>query len=339
MGFTMLDEAFVNRHLTPAVCTPLMREALVREASGEYRQYLRTAIPLPNGNVLGLMPGWVGDCFGAKVISVYHHNAAKGYPSHQGQILLFGERFGDILASVDAMAVTKIRTGAVSAAASLALARKDSRTLAVLGCGAQGESHVLAIAASFALTDVYLWDLYPETAERLGARLRRQRSAGQHEQSEMSGQTDDGEQETGYRIHVCDTAEEAVREADIICTVTPSAVPVLHADWVRKGAHINAVGACAPNARELDSALVAGSAFFCDNVESVLHESGDFLFPRKEGLIADTHIRGTVGQVLNGQIPGRISDREITVFEALGMAVEDIAAAKYLYDFSRQFNS
>lgn len=316
MNFPVLNEEFVNRYLSPADCVPLMGEVLKKEASGEYTQYLRTAVTLPNANVLGMMPGSIGDFFGVKVISVYHHNAQKGYPSHQGQILLFQEAFGNIVASVDAMAVTKNRTGAVSAAASLALARPESEKLAVLGCGAQGESHVLAIESRFSLTDVYLWDLYPAAAEKLKTRLERL--------------TDEN-----VRIHAFEKAEDAVREADIICTVTPSAVPVLFSSWVKPGTHINAVGACAPNARELDSELVERSRFFCDNIESVLHESGDYLFPLKEGLITQDHIRGTVGQVLNGQIPGRTDPEEITVFEALGMAVEDVAVARHLYEIWR----
>lgn len=315
MSFLVLDQEFVNAHLSPEACVPLMEDVLKKECEGSCIQYLRTAIPLPNTNVLGLMPGWFDTFFGVKVISVYHDNARKGYPSHQGQILLFKEEFGEVIASVDAMSVTKNRTGAVSAVASKALANPDSHVLAVLGCGAQGDSHIRAIMTQFALTDLYVWDMYEEAAKRMADRYK-----------------------DVLHVHVCSDVKEAVKDADIICTVTPSKAPILSAKWVKPGAHINAVGACAPGARELDSAIVAKARFFCDNVESVLHESGDFLFPQREGLIGREHILGTVGQVLCGNISGRERREDITVFEALGMAVEDIAAAKYLYDVWRENN-
>lgn len=307
MNVPIFDSEAVRRELTPAACTALMQDVLKKEAAGEYVQYLRTAIDLPNANVLGLMPGWLGDCFGVKAISVYHTNGGTGYPSHQGVVQLFGAQYGNLLAMADASAITEIRTGAVSAAASLALADPDSHVLAVLGCGAQGRSHVLALCAAFPLTQVRLWDANSAAAERLA-------------------------QSCPVPAVVCGTAQSAVEGADIICTVTPSVTPILELEWVKPGAHINAVGACAPTARELGGSLTAASAFFCDNVESVLHESGDYRIPAEEGLIGPEHIRGTVGQVLLGRIPGRQSKTEITVFEALGMAVEDVACAKYLYE-------
>lgn len=307
MEFPIFSGADVRRVLDTSGCIALMTQTLKDEAAGKCVQYLRTAVDLPNGNVLGLMPGWFGDCFGVKAISVYHTNGGTGYPSHQGQIQLFGAQYGNLLAMADASAVTQIRTGAVSAAASLALANPDSKILAVLGCGAQGESHVEALRAVFELAEVRLWDPNTAAAEALAGR-------------------------TPGTAAAFATAREAVEGADIICTVTPSRTPVLQRAWVKPGAHINAVGACAPTARELPSDLVAAARFFCDNVDSVLHESGDYRFPAEEGLIGPSHICGTVGQVLLGAVPGRQTRDEITIFEALGMAVEDIACAKYLYD-------
>ena len=307
-----LDASYVEKHLTAAGCTGLMEDTLRREAEGSCVQYLRTAIELPNTNVLGLMPGWFDGYFGVKTISVYHTNRGSGYPSHQGQILLFESEHGSLLAGIDATSVTKIRTGAVSAAASRVLARPDSTCLCIMGCGAQGESHLDALLPLFPIDTVTLWDAYPEAAESLAAKLRGSRS--------------------GLRVQVCTDAEEAVRNADIICTLTPSKEPILFGSWLKKGAHVNAVGACAPSARELDSDAVAAASFFGDNVESVRHESGDYLFPLREGRIDESHLKGTIGEILCGRIGGRGTEEEITVFEALGMAVEDIAAAKMLYD-------
>lgn len=135
-----------------------------------------------------------------------------------------------------------------------------------------------------------------------------------------------------YPGKACETVKEAVEQADIVCTVTPSKVPILKKEWLRPGTHVNAVGACAPADRELDSDLAAESTFFGDNRESVLHESGDFLIPIKEGRYTEEHLAGILGHVLLGKEKGRTSEEEITVFEALGMAVEDIACAIYLYE-------
>lgn len=307
------DQAHVETHLTTAECIRIMEQTLKDERSGECIQYLRTAINMPNTNILGIMPGYYErGYFGAKIISVYHTNGGTGYPSHQGEILLFAREHGNVLAVIDAMSVTKIRTGCVSAVASRALANPDSRVLAILGCGAQGHSHLAAMTEAFGLEEVRCWDAYAPCAEGL------------------AGAAED----KGLRGVVCSTAKEAVETADIICTLTPAKEPVLLGEWVKPGAHINAVGACAPTSRELDSEIMVKSKVFCDNVESILHESGDFLIPMSEGLYGQKHLLGAVGDVLLGKLPGRTSHDEITIFEAVGMAVEDIACGIHLYEQS-----
>lgn len=307
----IFDQNYVTEHLSTSACIQIMEEVLKEERAGSVTQYLRTAIPLPNTNILGIMPGYSEKgYFGAKVLSVYHTNGGTGYPSHQGEVLLFGKEHGEVLSVTDAMAVTKIRTGAVSAVASKALARENSRTLAILGCGAQGYSHLNAISEVFGLTQVYAWDISTKAAEAL---------AKAAEKMGISGKA-------------CETVKEAVENADIVCTLTLSKVPILKKEWLRPGTHVNAVGACAPADRELDSELAAESVFFGDNRESVLHESGDFLIPQKEGCYTEAHLAGVLGDVLLGKQKGRTSEDEITVFEALGMAVEDIACAVFLYE-------
>lgn len=307
----IFDQDYVTEHLSTSACIQIMEEVLKEERAGSVTQYLRTAIPMPNTNILGIMPGYSEKgYFGAKVLSVYHTNGGTGYPSHQGEIILFGKEHGEVLSVTDAMSVTKIRTGAVSAVASRALARKNAKTLAILGCGAQGHSHLNAMAEVFDLTQVYAWDAYPQAAEALAKAA----------------------EEKGISGKACGTVQEAVENADIVCTLTPSKTPILKKEWLRPGTHVNAVGACAPADRELDSDLAAESTFLGDNRESVLHESGDFLIPLKEGRYTEEHLAGTLGDVLLGRQKGRTSEDEITVFEALGMAVEDIACAIYLYE-------
>lgn len=311
----VFDRAYVEAHLTPEKCLAVMEDTLRQERTGGCTQYLRTAINMPNTNILGLMPAYFErGYFGAKVISVYHTNAGTGYPSHQGQILLFDARYGNVLCSVDAMSVTQIRTGSASALASRALARPESEVLALLGCGAQGESHLRSIAPLFPLKTVTCWDINAENARHLAS---------------LAGQL-------GLQARVCETVRDAVADADLVCTLTPATEPILRHEWLKPGCHVNAVGACAPHAREIDSALALHCRFFGDNIDSVLHESGDFLLPMAEGLYGPEHLEGTLGDVLLGTIPGRNNAQEITLFEALGMAVEDVACAIALYEKARQ---
>lgn len=306
----VLDDAFVEEHLDMKACVDLMAETLKNVETGKDIQYLRKAIKMPNDNILGLMPGYSeSGYFGTKILSVYLQNSQEGYPSHQGQILIFEKQHGQLKGIVDATSVTKLRTGAVSAAASKALANPDSTKLALLGAGEQGESHLQALLTQFALTEVTVWDRDFGRAKEFADRESIQQQ---------------------ITITACQSAQEAVKDADIICTLTPARTPIIEAAWLKPGVHINAVGACTADTRELATDIVQQARFFGDNEESVMHEAGDFLIPLHEGAITQEHYLGTVGQVIQGIIPGRSSKEDITVFEALGMAVEDLAVANYL---------
>ena len=307
-----MDKRQVLRRLSMAGCIGLMRTVLQDDAEGKSRQYLRTVTPLPGNNLLGFMPAYLGtgDYFGAKVITVFPGNHQAGLPSHQGSVLLFDAEHGALRFMADGDAITQIRTGAVSAVATDLLARPDAKRLALLGAGAQGRSHLEAMALVRRLTEVTVWDVRPENARRFAA--------------EMA-------EKAGCPIRACSCAEEAVRDADIICTLTPSPTPVLESSWVKPGAHINAVGACSATARELSSDLVARCLLYGDSIESVEKESGDYLIPLSEGVIQKGHLRGTIGHLLCGEITGRTSAQDVTLFDALGLAIEDVACAKYLY--------
>ena len=307
-----MDKRQVLRRLSMAGCIGLMRTVLQDDAEGKSRQYLRTVTPLPGNNLLGFMPAYLGtgDYFGAKVITVFPGNHQAGLPSHQGSVLLFDAEHGALRFMADGDAITQIRTGAVSAVATDLLARPDAKRLALLGAWAQGRSHLEAMALVRRLTEVTVWDVRPENARRFAA--------------EMA-------EKAGCPIRACSCAEEAVRDADIICTLTPSPTPVLESSWVKPGAHINAVGACSATARELSSDLVARCLLYGDSIESAEKESGDYLIPLSEGVIQKGHLRGTIGQLLCGEITGRTSAQDVTLFDALGLAIEDVACAKYLY--------
>ncbi|MBQ4506148.1 MAG: ornithine cyclodeaminase family protein [Firmicutes bacterium] len=313
MDIRSFDSEYVEKNLDMPGCVELMEDTLLKLHRGGFEQYLRTGQPMPGGNIIAFMPAFCFDgYFGAKILSVFPKNSRDGFPSHQGQILIFDGEHGELKALVDATSVTKIRTGAVSGAASKYLARKDSKILALLGAGEQAESHLKAISGLFALDEVRVWNHNKSKAESF---------CGAHRA--IAG---------GAVLKAADSAEEAVRGADIICTLTPSKEPVVKYEWIKPGAHINAVGACTKDARELDTETVRRARFFCDSVESVMAEAGDYVIPMNEGAFGKEHLVGTLGQLFAGEIEGRTSDEDITIFESLGLAAEDLAAAKYLMD-------
>lgn len=313
MKILFLNEHEVHQHLAMDACIPLMREALSTLARGDAVLPLRNMVKLPDGSgILGLMPGYLGapQSFGLKVVSVMPANHGTGYDSHQGVVMLFGIRHGEPLAILDATAITAIRTAAVSGAATDALARRDAGDLAILGSGTQARTHLAAMGAVRALHRVRVWSRTRANAERFA---REQAGAGQPE------------------IEVCASAEAAVKGADLVCTTTSASEPVLAGRWLSPGAHVNAVGACFAATRELDSEAVKRSRFFTDRRESCLAEAGDFRIAKAEGAIGDAHLLGELGDLFLGRIEGRLSPADVTIFESLGIAVEDLASAHYLH--------
>ncbi|RLQ92397.1 ornithine cyclodeaminase family protein [Falsibacillus albus] len=308
-----IDSSEVHTLLTMQSCIEAMRKALAELASGKAVQELRSVVPIEEGKLLGQMPGFLkhSEILGTKVITIFQNNHEKGLPSHQGVVLLFDSKDGSLKAAVDGNAITAIRTAAVSAVATDLLARKNAQTLCVLGSGEQARSHIEAMVLVRQIKLIKVWSRRREKAERLKAEM---------------------EKAFNISIQVCDTAEEAAADAEIICTVTASKEPVLLGEWVAKGVHVNAVGACKASDRELDSELVKQSEFFVDRRESAVHESGDYLIPLMEGVIDESHIAGEIGDLLVGKLRGRSSEELITVFESLGLAIEDLAAANFVYE-------
>jgi ornithine cyclodeaminase len=208
------------------------------------------------------------------------------------------------LAIVDASEITAIRTAATSAVATKLLAREGASDLAILGSGVQARTHLEAMLLARRIQRVRLWSPNPDHARRFA-----ERETQRH----------------GIKVEAKGTAKEAVAEADIICTTTAAREPVLMGKWIAPGAHVNAVGSSVPFTRELDTAAVVKARLFVDRRESTVNEAGDFLFPKKEGAIGDDHIQGEIGEILLGQVVGRASAAEITLFKSLGLAVEDLA--------------
>ncbi len=307
-----IDRDEVARRLTYEVCIPIVREAMIAFSRGETKQLLRSILPLSEGRLFGIMPGAMGAhaAFGAKLISVFHGNFSRGIQSHQGLVILFDPDTGAPVCAVHAGEITAIRTAAASAVATDELARKDARRLALLGNGEQAATHARAIRKVRDLERITVWGRSPERARAFAQRM---------------------QQELAVPVTASENVREAVTDSDIICTVTSASEPILKGEWVQPGTHVNVVGSSYAGPVEVDNELVLRSRFIVDSREGVLQQGAEFLRARKAGLIGDDHIVGEIGQVLAGEIAGRRSAEEITVYKSLGHVVQDLASAWALY--------
>ena len=308
----VIEERDLCEILSMETCIELMGNTLADLAAGRYIQPPRSVIRLPGNDLFGFMPACLGegDYFGAKVITAFHRNAGTGYPSHMGYVMLFESGHGSLVAMVDATSVTRIRTGAVSAVATKLLARAKAPILALVGSGEQARSHIEAIRLVRNIDRVNVYDISAERAHVFARET---------------------EKKYGLPVLVFPSVEETVRDADIICTLTPSADPILKLEWVKPGAHVNAVGAFSPDKREVSSDLVAASKLYADEVGAMKRECGEYIIPAREGLFDERHIQGSIGDIMLGNAPGRLNETDITLFSALGQAAEDVACAKYAY--------
>jgi ornithine cyclodeaminase len=294
-------------------CIGLMEAALASLARGEVIHPLRPVVPVPNTkNVFAVMPAYSSalKAFATKIISVYPDNDGTALDSHQGLVALFDGDGGSPIAIMDASSITAIRTAAVSAVATKLLARRDARRLAIIGAGVQGRTHAEAMLAARAFDSVVVWS------------RDRSRAAALVESARWGS----------ANATVADSVEKAVGDADVVCTVTAAREPVVRGEWLRPGMHVNAVGASLRTTRELDTAAVTRARIYVDRRESALHEAGDLLIPMQEGAITKDAIVGEIGDLLIGAVQGRRSDSEVTLFKSLGLAVEDLACARYLHD-------
>jgi alanine dehydrogenase len=308
----VLSEHDVRQLLRMPALIDEMARALVAYSSGAAQQPVRTVLTVgADLAFFGLMPAYRPDppALGTKVVTVAPGNARKDLPTHQATILLFDPSTGELLAVLDGRYITEARTAAVSAAATRVLAREGAGVLAILGSGVQARSHLEAIALVRSLREVRVWSPTPDRRERFVA----------------------AHQDAAPLVRAAASAEEAVSGADLIVLVTASPTPVVRREWVAAGAHVCAVGACRPDMREMDTALVAGGRVFVDSRAGALVEAGDLVLPIREGAIGPGHIAAEVGEVLAGRAAGRTAGEEITIFKSLGMAIEDVAAADLAY--------
>lgn len=314
MKILILNYAEVEKLLPMQNCIDVIADAFMALARNQVHLPLRMIVrPTEAKGLLGLMPVYMsGDrsAFGVKIIGVFNGNPAIGKDSHQGAVLLISGESGEPLALMNASAITAIRTAAASGVATKLLAREDANDLAIIGSGVQARSHLAAMTCVRSIKRVRVVSRSFEHAQRFAA--------------EMSALYP-------LPVEAVKSVEEAVDHADLIVTVTSASDPILKRDWIASGAHINAVGASLPQAREVDSATMAAASLFVDRRESTLNESGDYLFAMRDGLIGPEHIRAELGEVLIGAQAGRRSIEEITLFKSLGIAIEDLAAAEYTY--------
>jgi ornithine cyclodeaminase/alanine dehydrogenase-like protein (mu-crystallin family) len=321
MQLLVLSASAVGTVLGYPDCADAMRAALIARANGEVFQPLRTVLkPDRADGLMVLMPSFQADQeagYGLKAITVTPGNPARGLDSHQGIVLLSSSQTGEPLAVLNASALTEIRTAAVSAVATDVLAARDADVLAIIGTGVQARAHLRAIASTRPLAEIRVVGRTLEKAAKFVSELG----------PEITGSTE---------LIGCASVQQAVEGANIVVTATNSTEPVLRRGWLTPGVHINAVGACLPNARELDTATVADAALFGDSRDSVLAEAGDYVLAAAEGAVGPDHIQAELGDLLASGSAGRTAEREITIFESLGLAIEDLAAAAVAYRTARE---
>jgi len=286
-----------------------MESALAKFSSKEVLQPVRSVLVVgPTKAYFGLMPAYIPSpaSMGAKIVTVFGENHKKNLPSHLATILLLDPDTGMLQAIMDGRYITEARTAAVSAVSTRFLAKADASTLAIIGSGVQARSHLEAYQHVRQLKDVRIWSPSAHSRQRF---------------------VDDMSPSVNIPIRATETAEQAVRGADLIVLVTSSPTPVIDDGWVSEGAHVVCVGACRPNQQEMPPALVKRSRLYVDSKEAAVVEAGDVVMNIANGLFDKSHIVGEIGELVLGRIAGRTSPRDVTVFKSLGMAVEDVVAA------------
>jgi alanine dehydrogenase len=309
----LLTESDVRTLLSMDDLIDTMRDALAEYSAGRALQPLRTVLEVGEQHAFfGVMPGFIAKsgALATKLVTVFGSNVAIGLPSHLATIVLLDSTTGELLSVMDGRYITEARTAAVSAVSTDLLARTDAGTLAIVGSGVQAKSHLRALSRVRPVTEVRVWS-----------------------PSARSRQTfvDEMQPETAAPITAAPSAHAAVADADLVVLATASREPVVSNEWIANGAHVVAVGACRPDQREMDSALVKRARVYVDSRTGALAEAGDLVLPLQEGVIDTNHIIGELGALASGQIRGRETRDAVTIFKSLGMAVEDVAAAHLAY--------
>jgi ornithine cyclodeaminase/alanine dehydrogenase-like protein (mu-crystallin family) len=317
MDIRVLRGAEVRELLPMRVCIELMRKTMIAVSQGRVVLPLRSVMPMPGERgKLGNMPGYLADpeCFGVKLVSLIPHNKPPEHSSHLGLVVLFETEHGCPVALVDAAEITAIRTAAASGLATQLLARPEASDLALLGAGEQAQTHLEAMLCVRALRRIRVWTRDPVKARDFAAR-----EGAKH----------------GVAIESSATVRDAVRDADIICTLTKSREPILEGQWIAPGAHLNVVGSSVATDAEIDTPAVVRGRLFVDCRNSTIHEGAEYLRALRAGAISPEHILGEIGEVASGSKPGRLAAEDVTLYKSLGVAPQDLASAHYVLERAR----
>ncbi len=295
-------------------CIQVVEQAFAELATGTAVLPLRTSITPPDGLAL-YMPAYLKEmgALACKVVTVYKNNPTKhGMPTVIGKVLVQDPKTGDVICIMDGGYLTAVRTGAASGVATKYLARESSDQVAgIFGAGVQAQMQLWAVAAVRNLSKAYVYDISSEAVDRF--------------MNEM-----------GDKLHLeiirAESTDEILERCDLLCTATSSADPLFEGSRVRKGAHINGIGSHTPGARELDTEIIRRSTLVADSYEACLSEAGDIMIPIEEEAIDKSHMKAELGEVVTGKRPFRIDDEEITLFKSNGLAIQDVATAKLVYD-------
>jgi ornithine cyclodeaminase/alanine dehydrogenase-like protein (mu-crystallin family) len=311
----VLTSSEIKSLLPMRECIEVMSDALADLSRGLLFQPLRMVVrPEEAKGVMAMMPAYrraPTSAYGLKAICFFHGNHAFDKDAHQGCVLLSSGETGELLAIMNASAITALRTAAVSAVATRLLARPDAHDLAIVGSGFQARMHLIAVSSVRSIKRARVVSLNPDHPRQLAEEMR---------------------DAVPFSIEPMTNVKEALAGADLIVTATSARQPVVKREWIAEGAHINAIGTYSPESREIDSATMVAARIFTDRRESALNEAGDYLIPVSEGLLTSESIVAELGELLLGQAQGRQSDTEITLFKSLGLAIEDLACAEYLFE-------
>ncbi len=300
-----ISGAALTRLVPMGEAIALVEQAMIDLSAGRVTAPERWAVMVEGARRLGIMPGAMGglDCFGAKLISLF---GGAGRASHQGLMLLFDLRTGAPMAVIDGATLTGLRTAAASAVATRALANPDAARLALLGCGEQARWHVRALRAERPIEEIHIWGRRRAAAEAFARGLGR---------------------DPDLRVVVHDDARDAVREGDIVCTLTSATDPVLEGAWLSAGQHVNLVGSSTRHSREIDDEGVARGYLIVDETAHALSQAGEFRHALESRAVTPAHLVGEIGEVLSGRKPGRTDRRAITLYKSLGHAAQDLVVA------------
>lgn len=314
--FRILDKTTIKAALPMAECIELMKLTMETVSQRRIEMPLRMIMPVPDsGSHLGIMPGYITSpqVWGTKLICLVPDNPKRGLSSHTGVVLLYDAETGQLRALLDAAAITALRTPAATAAASRVLARKDATRLAILGTGEQAHGHFEALNLVHKPTHISIWG-------------RSSKAAAQFRETMA--------QSTEAVVTVCDSVEAALRDADVICSVTATTDPIIEGRWIAPGAHLNLVGSSIPSKSEIDAQGVAQARYFVDYRPSAEAQAGELKRAIESGFVTLDHIAGEIGEVHLGLCPGRTNDSEITIYKSLGVSAQDLTASQRVYEIA-----